>query len=62
VPDHLTVRIGARQEHENHDQDDYVVERTCRHAAKQRPPSARAVGDAQLRPQILLVWEQNLSV
>ena len=32
------------------------------HAAKTRPPSARAVRDAELRPQILRVWEQNLAV
>ena len=32
------------------------------HAAKQRPPSARRVRDAALRPEILRVWEQNLSV
>jgi putative transposase len=32
------------------------------HAAKKRPPSARAVRDAELRPRILRVWEQNLSV
>jgi putative transposase len=32
------------------------------HAAKRRPASARAVRDAELRPQILRVWEQNLAV
>jgi putative transposase len=32
------------------------------HAAKKRPLSARAVRDAELRPEILRVWEQNLSV
>lgn len=32
------------------------------HAAKKRPPSARAVRDAELRPQIRRVWEQNLAV
>jgi putative transposase len=32
------------------------------HAAKKRPPSARAVRDAELRPEILRVWEQNLAV
>jgi putative transposase len=32
------------------------------HAANRRPPSARAVRDAELRPEILRVWEQNLSV
>jgi putative transposase len=32
------------------------------HAAKSRPPSARAVRDAELKPEILRVWEQNLSV
>jgi putative transposase len=32
------------------------------HAAKQRPPSARSLRDAELRPEILRVWEQNLSV
>jgi len=32
------------------------------HAAKSRPPSARAVRDAELRPVILRVWEENLAV
>ena len=32
------------------------------HAAKARPLSARAVRDAELRPQVLRVWEQNLAV
>jgi hypothetical protein len=32
------------------------------YAAKKRPPSARALRDAELRPQILRVWEQNLAV
>jgi putative transposase len=32
------------------------------HAAKKRPPSARAICDGELRPEILRVWEQNLSV
>jgi putative transposase len=32
------------------------------HAAKSRPPSARTIRDAELRPQILRVWEENLSV
>jgi putative transposase len=32
------------------------------HAAKQRAPSARSLRDAELRPEILRVWEQNLSV
>jgi putative transposase len=32
------------------------------HAAKTRPPSARSLRDAELRPEILRVWEQNLSV
>ena len=32
------------------------------HAAKSRPPSARAVRDAELRPEVLKVWEDNLSV
>jgi putative transposase len=32
------------------------------HATKRRPPSARATRDAELRPEILRVWEQNLSV
>ena len=32
------------------------------HAAKARPPSARAIRDAELKPEILRVWEQNLSV
>lgn len=32
------------------------------HAAKTRPLSARAVRDAQLRPKVLEVWEQNLCV
>ena len=32
------------------------------HAAKLGPPSARRLRDAELRPEILRVWEQNLSV
>jgi putative transposase len=32
------------------------------HAAKKRPPSARAIRDAELKPEILRVWEQNLTV
>lgn len=32
------------------------------HAAKTRPPSTRTIRDAELRPQILRVWEENLSV
>ena len=32
------------------------------YAAKKRPPSARAVRDAVLKPEVLRVWEQNLSV
>ena len=32
------------------------------HASKTRPPSARAVRDAELKPKILEVWEDNLSV
>ena len=32
------------------------------HAAKKRPLSARATRDAELKPQILRVWEQNLVV
>ena len=32
------------------------------HAAKKRPPSARAIRDTELRPQILRVWEENLAV
>ena len=32
------------------------------YAAKSRPPSARAVRDAELKPKILEVWEENLSV
>ena len=32
------------------------------HAAKKRPPSARAIRDGELRPEILRVWEQNLAV
>jgi putative transposase len=32
------------------------------YAAKQRPPSARALRDAELRPQILRVYEENLAV
>jgi putative transposase len=32
------------------------------HAAQRRPPSARRLRDAELRPEILRVWEQNLSV
>jgi transposase InsO family protein len=30
--------------------------------AKKRPPSPRAVRDAELKPEILRVWEQNLAV
>jgi putative transposase len=32
------------------------------HAAKRQPPSDRRLRDAELRPEILRVWEQNLSV
>jgi putative transposase len=32
------------------------------HAAKKRPPSARSVRDAGLKPEILRVWEENLCV
>ena len=32
------------------------------HAAKTRPPSPRALRDAELRPEVLRVWEQNLAV
>ncbi|GAF90537.1 unnamed protein product, partial [marine sediment metagenome] len=32
------------------------------HAAQKRPPSARAIRDAALKPKILQVWEQNLCV
>lgn len=32
------------------------------HAARRRPPSARRLRDAELRPEILRVFEQNLSV
>ena len=32
------------------------------HAAKKRLPSARSVRDAELKPEILRVWEQNLVV
>ncbi len=32
------------------------------HAAKKRPPSARAIRDATLKPEVLRVWEQNLAV
>ena len=32
------------------------------HASKKRPPSARTVRDAELRPEVLRVWEENLSV
>jgi putative transposase len=32
------------------------------HAAKKRPPSARAVRDGELKPLILRIWEQNLAV
>ena len=32
------------------------------HAAKKRKLSARAVRDAELKPQVLRVWEQNLAV
>lgn len=32
------------------------------HAAKTRPPSARAIRDDELKPLILKVWEENLAV
>jgi putative transposase len=32
------------------------------YTARRRPPSARRLRDAELRPEILRVWEQNLSV
>jgi putative transposase len=32
------------------------------HAAKTRPPSPRAVRDGELKPLILRVWEETLSV
>jgi putative transposase len=32
------------------------------HAAKTRPPSARAIRDAALKPEVLRVWEANLCV
>jgi hypothetical protein len=32
------------------------------HAAKTRPPSARAIRDSELKPMILQLGEQNLSV
>jgi putative transposase len=32
------------------------------HAAKRRPPSSRSVRDAELKPKVLRVWEQNLAV
>ena len=32
------------------------------HAAKKRPPSARVIRDAVLKPEVLRVWEQNLAV
>lgn len=32
------------------------------YAAKKRPPSARSVRDAELKPEVLRVWEDNLSV
>jgi putative transposase len=32
------------------------------HAAKNRPPSLRTVRDSELKPMIVKVWEQNLSV
>jgi putative transposase len=32
------------------------------HAARSRPPSARAIRDTELKPEIMRVWEQNLSV
>jgi putative transposase len=38
-----------------------IAPSTC-HAAKSRPPSLRAVRDAELRPEVLRVWEQNLAV
>ena len=28
------------------------------HAAKKRPPSPRSIRDAELKPEILRVWEQ----
>lgn len=38
-----------------------IAPSTC-HAAKQRPPSARSLRDAELKPEILRVYEENLSV
>ncbi len=32
------------------------------HANKKRPPSTRSIRDAELKPEVLRVWEQNLSV
>lgn len=32
------------------------------HAARKRPPSARAMRDAELKPLILRIWEENLAV
>jgi hypothetical protein len=32
------------------------------HAAKKRPPSARAVRDGELEALILRIWEENLAV
>jgi putative transposase len=32
------------------------------HASKSRPPSPRALRDAELKPKVLRVWEQNLAV
>ena len=32
------------------------------HASKKRPSSARSIRDAELRPEVMRVWEQNLSV
>ena len=32
------------------------------HAAKKRSPCARVIRDAELKPQVLRVWEQNLAV
>lgn len=32
------------------------------HAAKSRPPSARTIRDAALKPEVLRVWEDNLCV
>jgi putative transposase len=55
----------------DHHRQDYGVEPICAHlpiapstyyAAKARPPSARALADAELMPEILRVWKDNYEV